>query len=167
MKYRGEACLAQTLFIHVWIRPALFLCDLHRCPDLNQWTFADPRTILPRAGPFLLTFDEFGPEWKRAALGRFRWMNRAAMAFEERALFFRRLAEPHLMPGPVDVFLFERPRGHPHESRRALEVGLSQVDKAFLIAAIDAPALAGKAQGVHAIRRESRNPSSRRCRRPH
>ena len=74
------------------------------------------------------------------------------MAFQKRALFFRRLAEPHLVTRAVDILVLERSRGQANEFRGALEVGLRQVNEALLVAAVDAPALAGKAQGVHATR---------------
>lgn len=73
------------------------------------------------------------------------------MAFEERALFFRRLAEPHLVARPVNIFLFKRPRRHPHEFCGALQVGFGQIDETLLIAAINTPTLAAKAKRVQAL----------------
>lgn len=148
---RGEARLAGTLSVHIRIRPALLFSDLHRRADLDQLAFTDARAVLRRAIPFPTAFDQFRPERKRAALRRLSRMNRAAVAFEERALLFRRLAEPHLVARPVNIFLFKCPRRHPHEFRGALQVGFGQVDKALLVAAINAPTLARKAKRVQAL----------------
>jgi len=73
------------------------------------------------------------------------------VVLEERALLVGRLAEPHLVASPVDIFRFERTRGKTHESRGALEIRRGEVNEALLVAAVDAPALAGKAEGVQAL----------------
>jgi hypothetical protein len=49
-------------------------------------------------------------------------MNRAAVIFQERALLVRRLAEAHLVGGPVDILFFERLRGHFDEAGGTLQV---------------------------------------------
>ena len=71
-------------------------------------------------------------------------MNRTTVVFEEWALLIRRLAKPHLAAGPVNIFGLERARRHPDKFCGTFEVGFGQIDEAFLIAAIDAPGLAGK-----------------------
>ena len=73
------------------------------------------------------------------------------MSGPERALFIRGLAEPHLVAGAVDVLLLEGLRRHFDELGRTLEIGFGQVDKALLIAAVDAAALAGKSKGIQVL----------------
>ena len=138
-------------FVHIRIRPALLFGNLHGRADLYQRTFSDSRAILSRAIPGALVFDQLRPKRKRAALGWLGGMNRAAAALQEWALLVGRLAKTHLVPCAIDILGLEGARRHTHEFGGPLEIGLGQVNEAFLIAAIDAPALAGKAYGVQAL----------------
>jgi len=67
------------------------------------------------------------------------------VSFQERALFVRRLAEPHLVARAVDILFLEGLGRHPDKLRGSFEVRFGQIDKSLLVAAIDAAALASKA----------------------
>ena len=140
-----------VLIVHFRIRPALLLGDLQRGADLNERPFAYAGAIRRSALPLAAVFDQLGPERKRAALGGLGGMNRAAVALEKRALFFGRLAKTQLAPRAVDIFGLERARGDTDEFRSAFEIGFGEIDKALLVAAVHASALAGEAKGSQAL----------------
>src|SRR6185295_6577714 len=97
--------------------------DLHGRPDLNQSPFSDSGAILRRTIPLALALDQLRPERKRPALRRLTRMDGAAVSGQERALFVRRLAEPHLVASAVDVLLLKGLRRHADELGGPFEVG--------------------------------------------
>jgi hypothetical protein len=78
-------------------------------------------------------------------------MNRAPVIVQKWALLVAGLAKPHLAPGAIDVLRLERFHGRADKLGSALQVGLGQIDKAVLVAAIHTSALAGKANGIQAV----------------
>ena len=119
----GARHASPGLLIHIRIRPPLLFRDLHGRPDLNQRTLANPWAILRRTIPLTPALDQLRPVRERPALRRLGRMYGAAMSSQERALFLRRFAEPHLVARAVYIFFLECLRRQADKLCGSFEVG--------------------------------------------
>ena len=119
------------------------------CTNLDKRALADAGAPAGGVAPIHGGLDQFGPERKEAALGRFGGVDGAALGVQEGTLPVWGFAETKLVACPVDVLLLERGGTHVEEACGAAEIVLSEVDEAFLVAAARAAGLAFKADGDH------------------
>ena len=115
-----------------------------RCSNLDQWSRSDTRAGAGGLTPGAGAEDEFGPEWKQAALDGLGRVDRAAAGQKERALPAARLAESEKMSCPIDKTPLKPGRREAEVRGGAEQVILRQINVARLFATAGASGLTGK-----------------------
>src|SRR2546430_1958411 len=118
--------------------------------DLHQIALADPRTPRRRLWPLPLVIHQLRPKREDSALRRLHRMDRTSAVHQKMALHLTRDSQPKLPLGAINIAPLKLNRPHPQKLRDAREIGLRQVYKSFLRAAIRAAGLAFESQALHA-----------------
>jgi len=136
--------------------------------DLDEGAFADAGAVASGLAPFAAAVDELGPEGKDAALGGFDMVDRAAAFDKEVAGGRGGDAKAGAARSAVNVLALEGGGGHMEVRSDAEDVGVGEVDEAFLRAAGGASGLAFESEGlghgdIVVVARRWRLPQNRRA----